>query len=132
MKKISSAWNRVFLSKLDAYTLHKEIKKQKKRNPYLERYHFKINLVEISKLKVYNDNVGYLFNCINVFTKFAWSVSIQRKTSDETLFKLLSWWRSSAITNGEGKLTDGGTCRNNQRLNTTSLLNRITLVSSVW
>ena len=44
---------------------------------------FQIDLADMSNLSAYNDGYRYLLNCIDVFTKRAWSVPLKTKTGRE-------------------------------------------------
>jgi len=44
---------------------------------------FQIDLADMSNLSDYNDGYRYLLNCIDVFTKHAWSVLLKAKTGRE-------------------------------------------------
>ena len=60
---------------LDSYTLHKQAKSARPRNPtyaYYKRYQFQIDLMELSdSVSSVNDNYRYLLTAIDIFTRFA-------------------------------------------------------------
>lgn len=62
-----------FLSSVENYTLHREFH-QGQRNPsysHFKRYQFQCDLVDIQSLSSHNDDVKYLFTCIDTFTRYA-------------------------------------------------------------
>lgn len=69
---------------LDSYTLHKQPKKPKPRNPtfaYNKRYQFQIDLIEIGQLAAANDNYRYLLTVIDIFTRYAFVRPLRNKTA---------------------------------------------------
>ena len=69
---------------LDAYTLHRQPRKPKPRNPtyaYYKRYQFQIDLVEIDRLAEWNDNYRYLLTVIDIFTRYAFVEPLKNKTA---------------------------------------------------
>ena len=72
-----------YLSTLDAYTLHKPTRIRFPRRRTVSKGIadlFQIDLVDLSNLSTYNDGYRYLLNCIDVFTKRAWSLPLRTKT----------------------------------------------------
>lgn len=66
----------------DTYTLHKQIRKRFPRNPYMVSNIdsvWELDLVDISKLSKNNKGIKFLFNIIDCFSKFAWSIPIPDK-----------------------------------------------------
>ena len=72
-----------FLSKQDAYTLHKP---RRIRFPRRKTYSkgiadlYQIDLVDLSNLASFNDGMRYLLTCIDVFSKRAWAVPVRTKS----------------------------------------------------
>ena len=69
---------------LDTYTLHKQARKPKSRNPtyvYYKRYQFQIDLVEIQQFAEANDGYRYLLTVIDIFTRFAFVEPLKNKTA---------------------------------------------------
>ena len=65
------------------YTLHKPTRKKYPRNKVLVSHideQWAIDLADMQSLAKYNDGYKYLLNCIDVFSKYAWSVPIKNKT----------------------------------------------------
>jgi len=76
-----------FLSGIESYTLHKEFHKQT-RNPsysHYPRYQFQIDLVDVQSLSEYNNDVRYLFTCIDTFTRYAFVRPLRTKESQPVL-----------------------------------------------
>jgi len=69
---------REFLSKQDAYTLHRprRIRSYSKGIADL----FQIDLVDVSSLSSHNDGMRYILTCIDVFSKRPWAVPLRTKT----------------------------------------------------
>jgi len=74
---------REFLSKQDAYTLHRP---RRIRFPRRKTYSksianlFQIDPVDVSSLSSHNDGMRYILTCIDVFSKRAWAVPLRTKT----------------------------------------------------
>jgi len=74
---------RDYLSKQDAYTLHKP---RRIRFPRRKTYSkgiadlYQIDLVDLSSLSPFNDGTRYLLTCIDVFSKRAWAVPVRTKS----------------------------------------------------
>lgn len=87
-KKIPIKVIKKVLSAIDSFTLHKEARNKFKRNPtyvYYKRYQFQVDLVELGSLKEFNKPFNFLFNCIDIFTRFAWTVPLKTKQALEVL-----------------------------------------------
>lgn len=61
------------ISQDDVYSLHKQFKKGQRNVSYSNfwRYRFECDLIDVRHLAEYNDNVNYLFTCIDTFTRYA-------------------------------------------------------------
>ena len=73
-----------WLKGIDAYTLHKQPKLPRPRNPtyaYFKRYQFQIDLIELGHLSESNDDVKYLLSAIDIFTRFAFVEPLKNKTA---------------------------------------------------
>jgi len=73
-----------FLSRRDAYTLHKARRLRfSRRKTYSKGIGdlYQIDLVDLHNLAAYNDGMRYLLTCIDVFSKRAWAVPLRMKTS---------------------------------------------------
>ena len=73
-------------SKREVKTLHKP---RRIRFPRRKTYSkgiadlYQIDLADMSNISSYNDGVGYLLTCIDVFSKRAWAVPVRTKTGRE-------------------------------------------------
>src|SRR5574343_670256 len=69
------------LQKHDTYTLHKEFKRGQRNISYsnFKRNRFECDLIDVRHLAKYNDNVNYLFSCIDTFTRFAFVRLLESK-----------------------------------------------------
>ena len=69
---------------LDSYTLHKQARAPRPRNPtyaYNKRYQFQIDLIELGRLAEANDGHRYLLTVIDIFTRFAFVEPLKNKTA---------------------------------------------------
>jgi len=67
----------------DTYTLHKQVRKRFPRNPYTVTNvddFWEVDLADLSYLSKYNDKYKYLLNVIDVFLRYAWTVTLKEKT----------------------------------------------------
>ena len=72
-----------WLSKQPTYTLHKPIRKRFKRNRVMVNgidQQWQADLVDMTSLARYNSGYKYLLTCIDVLSKYAWTVPIKNKT----------------------------------------------------
>lgn len=79
---------KTWLAKQATYTLHKPARKNYTRNRVLVSgidEQWQADLADLQSLSTYNDGYKYLLNCIDIFSKFAWSVPLKTKTSREVL-----------------------------------------------
>jgi hypothetical protein len=70
----------------DAYTVHKPARLHfPRRRTYAKGIDdlFQIDLIDLSSLATYNSGYRYLLMCIDVFSKFAWSVPLKTKSGRE-------------------------------------------------
>jgi len=75
-----------YLKSQAAYTLHKPIRRRFiRRRTYSKGIGdlYQIDLAELSNLSSYNDGYRYLLNCIDVFSKRAWSSPLKSKSGRE-------------------------------------------------
>ena len=75
-----------FLSSRDAYTMHRPTRLRfPRRRTYAKGIDdlFQIDLIDLSSLSAYNSGYRYLLMCIDVFSKYAWSLPLKTKTGRE-------------------------------------------------
>jgi len=97
-----------YLSTLDAYTLHKPTRIRFPRRRTISKGIadlFQIDLVDLSNLSTYNDGYTYLLNCIDVFTKRAWSLPLRTKTGrdvSDAFERILTEQRCNMVQSDKG------------------------------
>ena len=97
-----------YLSTLDAYTLHKPTRIRFPRRRTISKGIadlFQIDLVDLSNLSTYNDGYRYLLNCIDVFTKRAWSLPLRTKTGrdvSDAFERILTEQRCNMVQSDKG------------------------------
>jgi hypothetical protein len=72
-----------WLETLDSYTLHRPVRKRFPRNPYTVTNIGEVweaDIMDLSSLKIYNDNYKYILQVIDVFSKYLHSVPLLSKT----------------------------------------------------
>lgn len=72
-----------WLEGIDAYTLHKPARRSFLRNRVIVsgiNDQFQADLVDMQKWSGYNKGFRYLLTCIDVFSKYAWTVPLKNKT----------------------------------------------------
>lgn len=69
------------ISQHDPYSIHKEFKEGQRNISYsnFKRYQFQCDLIDVRHLAEYNDNVSYLFTCIDTFTRYAFVRLLETK-----------------------------------------------------
>ena len=75
----------------DTYTLHKPVTKKFTRNKVIvagKDNTWQIDLVDVSKLSKENDNFKFLLVCIDVFSKYAWVITLINKKGKSVLIAL--------------------------------------------
>lgn len=80
------------LSKIKAYTIHREYKNLQSNPNYVNyaRQQFQIDIAYFDHLAIYNDGIKYLLICIDAFTKFAFVRPMKDKTNVTTLKNFIS------------------------------------------
>jgi Integrase core domain/Chromo (CHRromatin Organisation MOdifier) domain len=76
------------LSTVDSYTLHREYKRPKYRNPYFIysiREQIQMDLIDMSRLAADNDGVTFLLVAIDSFSKKAWIKNMTNKSAMTSL-----------------------------------------------
>jgi len=97
-----------YLKSQDAYMLHKPIRKRFiRRRTYSQGIGdlYQIDLADLSNLSSYNDSYRYLSNCIDVFSKRAWSSQLKSKSVREVTeaFELiLDDWPCNMVQSDKG------------------------------
>jgi hypothetical protein len=71
------------------YTLHKQVRKNFKRNPIIVKGiddQWEADLVDMQEFAPQNSNNKYLLTVIDVFSKYAWVKAVKNKTAKEVIF----------------------------------------------
>ena len=92
--KISRKQIKQLLMKQDAYTLHKPVRRNFKRNRVIVGgidQHWQMDLADMQSMQKFNDGYRYLLVCIDVFSKYAWVVPLKNKTGPSLMnaFKVI-------------------------------------------
>lgn len=75
-----------FLQAQDVYTKHKRIVHKFQRRKVMvpgRNYLWQVDLVILNKLARFNKGYHYLLNCIDAFSRYAFSIPIKKKTGEE-------------------------------------------------
>ena len=83
-KKIPSLTIKEWLKGTDSYTLHKQPKFPRPRNPtfaYQKWYQFQIYPIDLGNLVKENDSNRYLLTAIDIFTRFAFVEPLKNKAA---------------------------------------------------
>ena len=75
---------KIWLSKQDAYTLHKPVRRNFKRRCVVvggPNQQWQADLVDMSRLKPTNNEITFLLTVIDVFSKWAWCVPLKSKSA---------------------------------------------------
>lgn len=75
-----------FLQSQDTYTKHRRVVHKFKRRKVMvpgRNYLWQTDLVVLNKLGRYNKGYNYILNCIDAFSRYAFSVPIRKKTGSE-------------------------------------------------
>ena len=111
--RISLAKAKEILEHLDPYRLHREYHKPTEYNPiyvHERRDQVQADLIDVSRLKLYNDSVCFLLVLIDVMTKKLWVYPLKTKSA-RSMVTALTAWTTSLGAAGQAKVlkTDKGT-----------------------
>src|SRR5579862_3033906 len=84
-KSITLKTVREFLSRQDAYTLHKDVKRRFHRNQTRSAgidTHWQADLADLISLKSQNQGYAYILICIDVLSRFVFAEPVKRKTPE--------------------------------------------------
>jgi transposase InsO family protein len=85
------------LSIQNTYTLHNPIRKRFPRYPYTITNIddvWEMDLADLSSFSKYNDKFKYLLNVMDIFSRFAWSVTLKDKTASSITAALKSLFQN--------------------------------------
>ena len=106
--KLSSQKASKVLEGISSYSIHREVKKPRRRNPffvYKKRDHVQADLVEVQQLAASNEGVRYLLTAIDMFSKFAVCVPMKNKkqeSSIEALREMFQYIRPKTLMTDSG------------------------------
>lgn len=116
-----------FLSTNYTYTIYRQAKKPKNRNPtyvYKKRFQFQVDTIFIEKLKSYNSNFSYILTVIDIWSRFAFCRLMKTKTARETVACMEDIFKE-AKDPPDTILFDRGTELKNKQM--TNLLNKLNI-----
>lgn len=87
-KRVPTHMTEHVLENIHSYTLHRDFKKPKRRNPYYVykiREQLQIDLIDINQLADTNSGTKFILVALDIFTRFMWVEPLQNKTAVATL-----------------------------------------------
>jgi transposase InsO family protein len=81
------------LSRVEAYSLHRQFRRQKRRNVYyiyFKRQQVQCDLIDVQKLARLNDGKNWIMLCIDGFSRYLWGRALSRKTAAQTVAAMKS------------------------------------------
>lgn len=84
--KISKKKIQDWLSGVDAYTLHKPVRRKFPTNRvivYSIDQQWQTDLVDLGSLQKFNQGYRYILTCIDILSKFAWAVPLKQKRGED-------------------------------------------------
>ena len=85
------------LSHVTSYTLHRDYKKPKFRNPYYAyrlRDHWQMDLIDLRSLSEKNDGYNYILMCIELFSRKCFARALKTKRAGEVVLELNNIFRT--------------------------------------
>ena len=73
-----------YLKSVDAYTLHKPVRKRFTRNKTVVKgidHQWQADLADMQELRKSNDGIGYILTIIDCFSKYAWAIPVKTKSA---------------------------------------------------
>jgi hypothetical protein len=80
--KVSKKEIKKWLEGVDAYTLHKPVRRKFPTNRVIVNsfdQQWQADLVDVSHLQNYNESYRYILTCIDILSKYAWAVPLKQK-----------------------------------------------------
>ncbi|XP_035225456.1 uncharacterized protein LOC118197988 [Stegodyphus dumicola] len=84
--KVSRKEIQTWLEGIDAYTLHKPIRRKFPTNRvivYSIDQQWQADLVDVSHLRDHNDGYRYILTCIDILSKYAWAIPLKQKRGED-------------------------------------------------
>ncbi|XP_035221900.1 uncharacterized protein LOC118194806 [Stegodyphus dumicola] len=88
--KVSRKEIQTWLEGIDAYTLHKPIRRKFPTNRvivYSIDQQWQADLVDVSHLRDHNDGYRYILTCIDILSKYAWAIPLKQKRGEDIYIK---------------------------------------------
>lgn len=85
-KKIKKKDIKQWLESVDAYTLHKPIRRKFKTNRvivYNIDQQWQADLVDVTNLQKFNGGHRYILTCIDILSKYAWAIPLKQKRGED-------------------------------------------------
>lgn len=107
--KVSKKQIRKWLEGVDAYTLHKPVRKKFLRNRvivYAIDQQWQSDLVDMGSLSVHNDGYRYILTCIDVLSKYSFAIALKTKRGEDIVnaFKIIfSKRKPQSLQTDQGK-----------------------------
>lgn len=98
--KISNDKARKILDTINTYSLHREYKKAKKTNPYFAYLPFEyvqMDLIDLSFLSTYNDNVKFILSITDVFTRQGFAYPLENKSAGKVVVQIKKFVSDSHV-----------------------------------
>jgi len=92
-----------YLKDEETYTLHRPNRKKYQRNQVIVSGiddTFQADLIDVSNISHFNDNIKFLLTCIDVFSKYAWVVPLKKKMRKGFWRRLRRFSHMDAFRNG--------------------------------
>lgn len=92
--KVSKKTIQDWLTGVDAYTLHKPVRKKYPTNRVVVRsidQQWQADLADLSSLQKHNQGFRYILTCIDILSKYAWAIPLKTKRSEDIVnaFKII-------------------------------------------
>lgn len=84
--KVSKKDLKKWLQGVDAYTLHKPVRKKFPTNRVIVRsidQQWQSDLVDLTSLREHNQGYRYLLTCIDILSKYAWAIPLKKKNGED-------------------------------------------------
>lgn len=84
--KVSKKEIRKWLESVDAYTLHKPVRRKFPTNRVVVHFidqQWQADLVDLISLQKYNPGYRYILTCIDILSKYAWAIPLKTKRGED-------------------------------------------------
>ena len=101
-----------FLADQKTYSLHKPVRRKFRRNYTFASgidKQWQADLVDMAKLKHFNNGYRYILTCIDIFSKYAWAIPLKRKTAGDMVDAFKKLFKQAGNRSPQLLQTDAGT-----------------------